>query len=503
MSTPIYQLKEAACLTTSVLAYGHFNTIHPGHIRYLRHAKSLGKKLTVAIIGESFSKKNAGQSEFIFKPKERAEALSLIDIADAIVLLNEEELPEAIKTLKPKLLVLGKEFENGESDIINNSIKELKKVGGSIQFHAGDIHYASSDLLSRSEQELTEQRKAEFKKACQRHGLTAEKLIKSMQAWKNKNLIVVGDTIVDQYAACEAVGMSAEAPVVVVRELETKNFIGGASVVASHIQALGANCSLISVVGKDNTANLVENELKNRKIKNYLIKDPSRPTTFKKRYIVENQKLFRVSRLEDHSLDSDIEKQVIENIKKAALNAQGIIVSDFVYGVITEKILDCVQEIAKDNNLMLFGDLQCSSQVGSVTKFKNFSLLCPNEREARVALQDKDSGLELLSKMLLENSKSERLIMKLGAEGFIAYDRTTNQELIRQAFPALSANPLDVAGAGDSLLAVMATGLSSNEPMMATAALGCCMAALAVNTMGNTPINANLLSNYIQEILIQ
>ena len=60
-------------------------------------------------------------------------------------------------------------------------------------------------------------------------------------------MIVLGDTIVDQYSACEAIGMSAEAPVVVVRELERKNFIGGAAVVAAHISALGAHCDFISV----------------------------------------------------------------------------------------------------------------------------------------------------------------------------------------------------------------------------------------------------------------
>ena len=70
-----------------------------------------------------------------------------------------------------------------------------------------------------------------------------------------------------------------------------------------------------------------------------------------------------------------------------------------------------------------------------------------------------------------------------------------------QPFPALSVNPLDVAGAGDSVLAVMATGLASRQAMMPTAALACCMAALAVETMGNTPINAEALQSNLEEVL--
>ena len=62
--------------------------------------------------------------------------------------------------------------------------------------------------------------------------------------------------------------MSAEAPVVVVRELEKKNFIGGAAIVASHIKALGAQCDLVSVVGEDHTSELVKKELEKQQIGN-------------------------------------------------------------------------------------------------------------------------------------------------------------------------------------------------------------------------------------------
>ena len=92
--------------------------------------------------------------------------------------------------------------------------------------------------------------------------------------------------------------------------------------------------------------------------------------------------------------------------------------------------------------------------------------------------------------------------MKLGSEGFIAYDRGVNGEVKNQAFPALSVNPLDVAGAGDSLLALFATGLASGQEMMPTAALACCMTALAVETMGNTPISAETLRSNLQEIMM-
>jgi bifunctional ADP-heptose synthase (sugar kinase/adenylyltransferase) len=217
--------------------------------------------------------------------------------------------------------------------------------------------------------------------------------------------------------------------------------------------------------------------------------------------MVDNQKLFRVSRLEQHNLDAAIEDQLIARLESLAPQANGIVVSDFVYGVVTPRVLAVVQALAQRHGLPLFGDLQCSSQVGSITRFQHFSLLCPNERELRLALQDKDSGLENLSQQLLAQSHCERLVVKLAAEGFIAYDRDPSGQILSQPFPALSVNPLDVAGAGDSVLAVMATGLASRQAMMPTAALACCMAALAVESLGNTPISAEALQSFLVDAL--
>jgi rfaE bifunctional protein kinase chain/domain len=494
--TELISLQQGAERSGCVLAYGHFTTIHAGHIRYLRHAREMGPKLVVALVGDGPSDQ---PSPYPFRQGERAEALGLLGLADAILLLKADELEDAIRSLRPSILVLGTELEGLEK--LKEPLAVLKSQGGSVQFHAGEVSYANADLLNNSERDLRQRRRDQFKEACRRQGLRRRDLLASMEAWCETRLIVLGDTVVDQYAACEAIGMSAEAPVVVVRELARRNFIGAAAIVAAHIRALGADCDLVSVVGNDNTADLVQQELKFQGIGDGLIRDPSRPTTFKKRYVVENQKLFRVSRLEQHKLDPAIEEQVIARLEYLAPRCHGIVVSDFVYGVMTPRVLEEVQRLAERYGLLLFGDLQCSSQVGSILRFQNFTLLCPNERELRVALQERDAGLEALSQRLLEQSHCERLVIKLAGEGFIAYDRTADGKIVSQPFPALSVNPLDVAGAGDSVLAVLATGLASGQAMMPTAAMACCMASLAVETMGNTPISAEALRTNLQEVL--
>ena len=247
--------------------------------------------------------------------------------------------------------------------------------------------------------------------ACKRQSLSKDDLLASIENWKNANLIVIGDTNIDRYAACEALGMSAEAPVVVVKELENRDF-GGAAIVASHIKSLGARCKLISVIGDDEHGEFVRQELTKNEIVDGLVQDQSRPTTFKKRYLVENQKLFRVSRLEQSEIHKTIESKIINELENSAKEANGIVISDFVYGVITPNILEKINQLSVKYNLKVFGDLQCSSQVGSILKFKNLSLLCPNEREARIALHEKDLDLESLSLQIIKKTNSESLIMR-------------------------------------------------------------------------------------------
>ena len=108
MTSEIVNIKNIDKLPkNSVLAYGHFTTIHAGHIRYLRHAKKLGSNLIVALLGDD---KRIGDKKYAFKQNERAEALSLLSIADYIVLMENINLKFLSEKLYPKVLVLGIEL---------------------------------------------------------------------------------------------------------------------------------------------------------------------------------------------------------------------------------------------------------------------------------------------------------------------------------------------------------------------------------------------------------
>ncbi len=189
MTSPLLQLEQTADLRGCVLAYGHFTTIHPGHIRYLRHARSLGQELVVALVGDGPADQ---PSPYPFRQPERAEALSLLGLADAVLLLHSDELEQAIESLQPAILVLGTELEGAQRS--QQFLELLRGHGGSLQFHAGEVTYASTDLLDSSERDLLQRQREQFKASCRRQNLDRAELLASMQTWPETRLIVLALT---------------------------------------------------------------------------------------------------------------------------------------------------------------------------------------------------------------------------------------------------------------------------------------------------------------------
>jgi rfaE bifunctional protein kinase chain/domain len=483
-----------------VLCHGHFNVLHPGHLRFLQYASEQGDILLVAVFGDKLLK-NEDNIKY-FSQAERAEGVAALQNVNWVVILDKMHFRKVVDIAKPSAYVLGKEFEEEFAKDVQQNITQVESNNGKVLFCSGEVHYASADFLYHPYEEIEHDRVQKFQESCQRHNIELEDLECYIRQFQELKLAVVGDTIVDQYIACDALGMSAEAPVIAVKELEAKEFIGGAAIVACHLRSLGAQCHFFSVVGDDQPGQFVLEQLTKRGLELCLPIDNGRPTTFKIRYMVNNQKLFRVSRLHDNSISKKIESQIISKLEQLALQLDGIVVSDFVYGVVSERLLSSIVRIAKKNKIKLFGDLQCSTQVGNVLKFKEFDFLCPTEREARIALSDHEGGLEKLAMNILELTKTSNLLITLGADGFVAHQTENGSGVIKsQHFPALISNPVDVVGAGDALLSAASLSQCSGASLMEASVLGACAAAIAVNRIGNEPVTDQELVKFIRNNL--
>ena len=495
----LFEITSSGTNNSLVICHGHFNVIHPGHLRFLKFAKSLGDKLLVLVLEDK--ELMPSQAATYHSENDRLLGVAELEAIDYVHIMREP-VENILQDLKPKTLALGKEFEITRRSIVEQQITIVEQNAGSVVFHSGHLYDADTiDTLDWNK--FSSQSHSVFLKSCAAQNIKISDLINRYNSNPDPNFLVIGDTILDRYLGCEAIGMSSEAPVLVVNEVDKEDYLGGAAIVASHLKAMGAECSYISVVGDDPEGEIVTLMLGNNKVSSTLIKDNERPTTLKSRYVVGTQKVFRASRLSERNVSKQLENKLIERIEEMLPEHDAILVSDFTYGVLTRNVIEKIQQLAEKLGKPMFGDLQCSSQIGDLGKLKNYHLLCPTEKEARIAMHNYDDGLETIARRLLKKSNCRTLVLTLGERGMISYENSGTDTPSSQYFPSRVAYPLDVTGAGDALLSAVSIGICKGFSIMESSILGAGAASLAVMQRGNKPIKKADLMNFLNTLTNQ
>ena len=457
-----------------VFVNGDFNVLHPGHLRLLKFAKASGNYLTVGVNSDKISDKGISQDI-------RLESIKSTSYVDEAFILDIPAI-EYVKTYKPDIVVKGKEHESKE----NPELEVINAYGGKLLFSSGEIGFSSMDLLKREFLSLSNnvRHSANYLK---RHEIKLDTLKDIVEKFASLRVLVIGDTIVDEYVTCEALGMSQEDPTIVVSPIATNKFIGGAAIVASHAKTLGASVKFISIVGEDENREYVKEGLEALSIDTFLFCDNTRPTTLKQRFRANNKTLLRVNHLKQHGVSKDIEKEILCEVKNCVDEIDLIIFSDFSYGLLSDKIIGEISKLGLQRNIFMSADSQSSSQTGDISKFKDMNLVTPTEREIRLSLNDFTSGLVVLSQKLANKSNAKYIFTTLGAEGVMIYNSPT-AKLLTDNIEALGSTVKDESGAGDSLLTCSSMALAVGANIWQSAYLGSLGAAIQVSRLGNVPI---------------
>jgi rfaE bifunctional protein kinase chain/domain len=454
-----------------VFVSGNFFFLHPGHVRLLKFASECAEKLYVGV-------HNTRPSKDYPSAQERADSLKELGFVHDVVVLDEG-LEKYLSFLKPELIVKGREYE-GSKNIENEWISAW---GGKLLFSAGDAVYSGSNLLrdSHLDQALIWRQPKEY---INRHDCHRESLLSFLDQIQGLRVAVVGDLIVDEYIQCEALGMSREDPTLVVSPQDSKMYLGGAGIVAAHCKGLGAKVFFYSVLGKDNLFTWVKNILSEYEIQSMLFTDEGRPTTLKQRYRVGQKTMIRVSHLRQHEVSAEIQEKIYSEIEAKIKEIDCLIFSDFNYGLLPQLLVDRLIKLGKNNNVFMAADSQASSQMGNIARFSGVNLITPTEHEARISLKDNVSGLNILAKELMLKSNATLAAITLGEAGSLVIDSDFEMDRL----PSMNTNPLDVSGAGDSMLVgislVKALGASSFQ----AAYIGAIASGIQVGRIGNTPI---------------
>lgn len=466
-----------------IMCHGTFDVVHPGHIRHLMYASGKADILVASITADEFIEK-ANFRPYV--PEElRAINLAALDMVDYVVIDSNPTPLENLSTIKPDYFAKGYEYVSSGLPPKTQSEKDvLDTYGGEFIFTPGDIVYSSSRIIEAAPPNIASDKLLTLLEA---EDITFDDLRKTLDSMKGLKVHVVGDTIVDSYTHTVMIGGQTKTPTISVRYEGQDDYVGGAGVVAKHLNAAGADVTFSTVLGDDKWTDFVINDLKEAGVKVNEIVDPTRPTTNKNAIVCANYRMLKVDMLDNRSISEAILAKLAEAIQN--LDADCVVFSDFRHGIFNKSTIPTLCD-AIPEGVFKVADSQVASRWGNICEFQGFDLITPNEREARFALADQDSVVRPLARKLYDESKAKNLILKLGSRGLIAYRSVEDKDDVRSFFAVDSfvEHLKDAVGAGDALLSYASLAHIAGGHEVSASVLGAMAAAVECECDGNMPV---------------
>jgi rfaE bifunctional protein kinase chain/domain len=465
-----------------IMCHGVFDVVHPGHLRHLIYAKSKADILVASLTADVHISK--GQYRPHVPQDLRALNLAAYEIVD-YVLIDKNSAPiENISYLQPDFFAKGYEYTaGGLPPKTQEEADALHTYGGEMIFTPGDIVYSSSRLIDLAPPSIRHEKLLSFMDT---ESLTFQALREALAKLTGLKVHVVGDTIVDSYTHAAMIGGQTKTPTMSVLYERRDDYIGGAAVVAEHLRAAGAQVTFSTVLGSDPFKDFVLEGLAKRGIDCRAIVDSTRPTTNKNAIVTGGYRLLKIDTLDNRSISDEIVGKLTATIRE--VRGDAVVFSDFRHGIFNRRTIPRMIQAIPDG-IFKVADSQVASRWGNITEFMDFDLITPNEREARFALGDQDSGIRPLASALYDAARCKTLMLKLGERGVLTCRSADHESL--DSFVVVDSfvdRVVDAVGAGDALLAYATLSkLATGSDAVATI-LGSMAAACECEVDGNIPV---------------
>jgi bifunctional ADP-heptose synthase (sugar kinase/adenylyltransferase) len=477
-----------------IMCHGVFDVVHPGHVRHLLYAKSKADLLVASITADHHITKGAHRPHV---PQDlRAVNLAAFEVVDYVVIDKNPTPLENIRLIEPDYFAKG--FEYTATGMPAKTAEEAEVIGaygGEIIFTPGDIVYSSSNLIDLAPPAIKLEK---LQILMERNGITFDKLRRTLDAMEGHRVHVVGDTIVDSYTHCAMVGGNTKTPTMSVLFERKVDYVGGAGIVAKHLAAAGGRVTFSTVLGEDSYRDFVTDDLRGADIEVNAVIDRSRPTVNKNAIVVGGYRLLKVDTLDNRSISDQILEDITRSVRDVPADA--VVFSDFRHGLFNRRTIPQLVQALPDGCFRV-ADSQVASRWGNITDFQGFDLITPNEREARFALGDQDSGIRPLASNLYDAASCSLLILKLGERGVLACCSADHESL--DSFFVIDSfvdRLVDAVGAGDALLAYATLAMLAVGDAGIATILGSMAAALECECDGNIPVTADDLRSKIDAI---
>jgi D-beta-D-heptose 7-phosphate kinase/D-beta-D-heptose 1-phosphate adenosyltransferase len=328
-------------------------------------------------------------------------------------------------------------------------------------------------------------------------------LSKILDAFPVCRVAVVGDLMLDEYLWGHIERISPEAPVPILSVTRRSSTLGGAGNVAENLRHWGVAVTVIGVVGSDETGRQVCDLLEGHGVNaKGVLTEPLRKTTRKARLmsVEHGQQVFRLDEESTFTVKEEIEKGLIEAIQNLDRNIQAMVCSDYLKGVLSERVLAAVFEVSRARGIRSI----VAPKDSNAEKYRGANILMPNSAELRQMTAQRtnaneDTWLNDSARSLVEVLSLKALLVTRGSEGMSLFENAAGA-LRRIDIPTMARSVYDVTGAGDTAIAAFSAAVASGADLGGAAQLANLSAGIKVGKRGTACVDLEEIRASLKEV---
>ena len=323
-----------------------------------------------------------------------------------------------------------------------------------------------------------------------------DRLLKIVTNLGSPKVLVVGDFMLDVYIYGDALRISPEAPVPVLKITKTSYGCGGAGSVTADLAALGATPVCLGIIGKDKNAQILKKMLTEAGADvSGLLTVTDRPTISKQRLIGlaqhrHQQQLFRMDEELTEPLSEKQYQKILQIYRRKLKQADVVCLQDYNKGMLSPLVCRQMIRLARQAGKKVLVDPAIASDY---SRYSGASAITPNRQETSAAvgfeIKTADDASKAAAK-LARRLKLEAVVITLDKEGAYLKTKKTSERI-----PTRPRTVYDVTGAGDMVLATLAMTLAAGCDYKTAVQLSNITGGIEVERFGAVPITIDEIVN--------
>jgi cytidyltransferase-like protein len=480
-----------------VYCHGVFDLLHIGHIKHLEAARKLGEVLVVTLTPDRFV--NQGPHRPAFPDRLRAEAIAALVCVDFVAINEWPTAVEAIALLRPAFYVKGVP-QAGAGGVRNPGLeaeeKAVRAAGGKLVL-TDEESFSASALINRFMDVFTPETKTFLEQFRRQH--PPEEVLGCLQAIRKLKVLVIGETIIDEYQFCSVMGKSGKEPVLAALHNRTEQYPGGVLAIANHVSNFCDQVGVLSSLGAVNSfEDFVRSKL-NQNVAPHFISIPGAPTIVKRRFLEEHlsAKLFEVYVMRNEVMPVETENQFCQALEKMLPEYDVVIVADYGHHLITGRAVRLICEKAR------FLAVNSQANAGNkgfntISKYPRADFVSIGEPEVRLDARNASGDLQEMCEKIARRIQAKNFLVTRGSTGCLIYDRDQGFSKL----PAFAIRVVDRVGAGDAVLGITAPCSALGVPPLVLGFIANVVGAEACTILGHRSfIQPDSLSNHIRSLM--